>query len=60
MIPLGLATDLDLEPTHRVQGLTSRAADYHLTMLAAHLMSSPVIDRATFMRLADEAEAIAS
>lgn len=51
---------LDLVATHRVQGLSQRAADYLLVLLAAHLMEGASIDRAVFLKLADEAEAIAS
>lgn len=52
-------SELNLLATHRVQGLSQRAADYLLTMLAAHLMTADSLDRDTFLRLADEAEAVA-
>jgi hypothetical protein len=51
---------LNLIAVERVRGLSQRAADYLLTLLAAHLMEHDTLDRATFLRLADEAEAIAS
>lgn len=52
--------DLDLVATHRVQAMSQRAADYLLTLVGAHLMTTSQLDRATFLRLADEAEAVTS
>ena len=52
--------DLNLIATHRVNALSQRAADICLTLLAAHLMTGDSIDRATFLRLADAAEAVAA
>ena len=52
--------DLNLIAVSRVNALSQRAADYLLTLLAAHLMTGDSIDRATFLRLADEAEAVAA
>lgn len=51
--------DLNLVAVDRVNGMSQRAADYLLTLLAAHLISGESIDRATFLLLADEAEAVA-
>lgn len=51
---------LNLVAVNRVHSLSQRAADYLLVLLAAHLMEHASFDRATFLRLADEAEAIAS
>lgn len=50
--------DLNLVAVHRVQAMTQRAADYTLVLLATHLMTAGAIDRPTFLRLADEAEAV--
>ena len=66
MIPLGtspelaprLAGDLDLIATHRVHAMSQRAADYCLTLVAAHFMVARTLDRPTFLRLCDEAEAV--
>lgn len=49
--------DLNLIAVHRVQAMSQRQADYTLTLLAAHLMTGEAIDRPTFLRLADAAEA---
>lgn len=53
-------SDLNLVATHRVNAMSQRAADYTLTLLAAHLMTTSTIDRPTFLRLCDEAEAVTS
>lgn len=52
--------DLNLIAVHRVQATSQRAADYLLTLVAAHFMEHPTLNRATFLRLADEAEAVTS
>lgn len=52
--------DLNLVATHRVNAMSQRAADYTLTLLAAHLMTTSTLDRPTFLRLCDEAEAVTS
>jgi hypothetical protein len=50
--------DLNLIATHRVHALSQRAADYLLTLVAAHYMNGTELDRETFLRMADEAEAV--
>lgn len=52
-------TELDLVATRRVQGMSQRQADYCLALVAAHLTHSS-LDRDTFLRLADEAQAVTS
>lgn len=53
-------SDLNLVAVDRVHSLSQRAADYLLVLLASHLIGADSLDRATFLRLADEAEAVAS
>lgn len=52
------APELDLIAVNRVQAMSQRAADYLLVLVAAHFMEHPTLNRATFLRLADEAEAV--
>ena len=50
--------DLNLVAFHRVHRLPQAAVNPLLDLLAAHLTSS-ALDRATFLLLCDEAEAVA-
>lgn len=49
---------LSLVAVARVQAMSQAAADYCLVLVAAHFMEHARLDRATFLRLADEAEAV--
>lgn len=60
MIPAGtFPPALNLIATHRVHALPQRAVNPLLDLIAAHFLEVGSLDRAAFMRLADEAEAIA-
>jgi hypothetical protein len=49
---------LNLVAVERVHRLSQRAADYCLTLVAAHFMEHATLDRPTFLRLCDEAQAV--
>lgn len=53
------ADDLRLVAFHRVQRLPQRAVNPLLDLIAAHFRETGRLDRDTFLRLADEAEAVA-
>lgn len=50
--------DLNLVALHRVHRLPQQAVNPLLDLIATHL-TGDTLDRATFLRLADEAEAVA-
>jgi hypothetical protein len=49
---------LDLVAVERVQRLSQRAVPYCLDLVAAYLSEHERLDRPTFLRLCDEAEAV--
>lgn len=52
-------SDLHLVALERVRELPQRAVNPLLDLIAAHFLEVGRLDRDTFLRLADEAEAIA-
>lgn len=53
-------SDLNLVATYRVAAMSLSASNQLLFLLADHLKTSVDIDMATFLLLADEAEAVAA
>lgn len=51
-------SDLNLVATHRVHSLPQAAVNPLLDLIGAHFLECGRLDRAGFMRLADEAEAV--
>ena len=59
MIPLGTLPALDLTAFDRARALPQAAVNPLLDLIGAHFLECGRPDRAGFMRLADEAEAVA-
>jgi len=57
--PEPILPPLNLIATERVQSLSQLACDVLVALVAAHFIEHDGFDRATFLRLADEAEAVA-